>query len=246
MILTNKNIIITGASRGIGKAISELFIKKGAKVFAIDIDKNSLNLAKKELNTENYIPYLCNITKEDEIKKTIDDILLNFKYIDALVNNAGIIKDNFIVRMKKIDFEAVINVNLTGTFLISKEVSKTFRKQRFGNIVNISSIVGIDGNSGQCNYSASKAAILGLTKSLSKELTLRGEDIRVNAIAPGFIKTNMTEDLNDSLKDKVISQCLVKRFGTPEDIAKLALFLISEDSSYITGQIIRVDGGLNL
>jgi len=148
--------------------------------------------------------------------------------------------------MKEEEFDSVINVNLKGTFLVTKFVSKFMRKRKEGNIINISSIVGIDGNIGQTNYSATKAGVIGFTKSWAKELTLKGENIRVNAVAPGFIKTQMTDNLKDDFKDAVIKKCCIKRLGLPEDIAKLCLFLASEDSAYITGQVIRIDGGLTI
>jgi 3-oxoacyl-[acyl-carrier protein] reductase len=244
MNLKDKIILITGASRGIGFEIAKKFIENNAIVIAISRDEKTLNENKNEL--KNYIPYPLDITDSEGIKNLSTFLKENFEKVDVLINNAGITKDNFLIRMKEKDFDDVININLKGTFLMTKEISKFFKKQKYGNIINISSIVGIEGNSGQTNYSAAKAGIIGMTKTWAKELTLRNENIRVNAIAPGFIKTSMTENLSETVLEKVKEKCLIKRLGEAEDIANLALFLASDRSSYITGQIIRVDGGLSI
>lgn len=244
-MLKDKIALITGASRGIGFAISKTFIENGAKVIGISYDEEELKRAKEKLG-ENFITYKCDVTKEEEVVKTINSIKENIDKIDILVNNAGITSDNFLIRMKEEQFMKVIDVNLKGTFLFSREVAKIMRKQKQGSIINISSVVGIEGNMAQVNYSASKAGVIGLTKSMAKELTLKGEQIRVNAIAPGFIKTDMTEKLNEKVKDHVVQNSCLKKMGEPKDVANLALFLASDLSSYITGEVIRVDGGLKI
>jgi 3-oxoacyl-[acyl-carrier protein] reductase len=244
-LLKDKIALITGASRGIGFTISKTFIENGAKVIGISYDEEELKRAKEKLG-ENFITYKCDVTKEEEVVKTINSIKENIDKIDILVNNAGITSDNFLIRMKEEQFMKVIDVNLKGTFLFSREVAKIMRKQKQGSIINISSVVGIEGNMAQANYSASKAGVIGLTKSMSKELTLKGEQIRVNAIAPGFIKTDMTEKLNEKVKDHVVQNSCLKKMGESKDVANLALFLASDLSSYITGEVIRVDGGLKI
>lgn len=244
-MLKDKIALITGASRGIGFTISKTFIENGAKVIGISYDEEELKRAKEKLG-ENFITYKCDVTKEEEVVKTINSIKENIDKIDILVNNAGITSDNFLIRMKEEQFMKVIDVNLKGTFLFSREVAKIMRKQKQGSIINISSVVGIEGNMAQANYSASKAGVIGLTKSMAKELTLKGEQIRVNAIAPGFIKTDMTEKLNEKVKDHVVQNSCLKKMGESKDVANLALFLASDLSSYITGEVIRVDGGLKI
>jgi 3-oxoacyl-[acyl-carrier protein] reductase len=245
ILLNDKIALITGASRGIGYVISKTFIKNGAKVVAVSINGEELSKAKNELG-ENFFTYKCDVANEQEVVETIKSIKNDMGKIDVLVNNAGITSDNFLIRMKEEQFMKVIEVNLKGTFLVSREVAKLMRKQKQGSIINISSVVGIEGNIAQANYSASKAGIIGLTKSMAKELTLKGEQIRVNAIAPGFIKTSMTEKLDERVKNHVVENSCLKKMGEAEDVANVALFLASNLSSYITGQVIRVDGGLKL
>lgn len=244
-MLNDKIALITGASRGIGFIISKTFIENGAKVIGISRNEEELKNVKEELG-ENFITYKCDVAKEDEVIETVKTIKKDIGRVDILVNNAGITSDNFLIRMKEEQFMKVIDVNLKGTFLFSREVAKLMRKQKEGSIINISSVVGIEGNMAQANYSASKAGIIGLTKSMAKELTLKGEQIRVNAIAPGFIKTSMTENLDEKVKNHVVENSCLKKMGEAEDVANLALFLASNLSSYITGEVIRVDGGLKL
>ncbi len=244
-MLKNKIALITGASKGIGYTISKTFIENGAKVIGIARNSEELESVKNELG-ENFFAYKCDVSKEEEVVETVKEIKKDLNQIDILINNAGITSDNFLIRMKEEQFMKVINVNLKGTFLFSREVAKIMRKQKQGSIINISSVVGIEGNMAQANYSASKAGVIGLTKSMAKELTLKGEQIRVNAIAPGFIKTAMTEKLDEKVKDHVVQNSCLKKMGEAEDVANLALFLASDLSSYITGEVIRVDGGLKL
>ena len=248
MKLEGKVAIVTGGSRGIGKEISRLFIKEGATVFALAtedvplIDSDEI----KDFPEDKYFYYKADITDSKLVSQIVNEIYEKTEKIDILVNNAGIARDNFLVIMKEEDFDKVIEVNLKGTFVMTKTVARYMRKQKYGNIINMASVVGIEGNIGQINYSAAKAGIIGMTKSWAKELTLRGENIRVNAIAPGFVRTGMTQDLKEDLINYVIENTCLKRLGEPEDIAKLALFLASDDSSFITGQVIRIDGGLRI
>lgn len=246
--LEGKVAIVTGGSRGIGKEISRLFIKEGATVFALATEELPLidPGEKKDFPEDKYFYYKADITNSTLVTQIVNEIYEISEKIDILVNNAGIARDNFLVIMKEEDFDKVIEVNLKGTFIMTKTVARYMRKQKSGNIINMASVVGIEGNIGQTNYSAAKAGIIGMTKSWAKELTMRGENIRVNAIAPGFIRTGMTKDLKEDLIDYVIENTCLKRLGEPEDVAKLALFLASDDSSFITGQVIRIDGGLRI
>jgi len=245
MLLKNKVVLVTGASRGIGKEIAYKFANEGADI-VINFTSNE-NLA---LQLKNEIEALgrkaliikADISKISEVEEMFNVTEKEFGRLDILVNNAGITKDNLIIRMSEEDFDKVLNINLKGAFLCSKYASKMMIKQRCGNIINISSVVGIMGNSGQTNYAASKAGIIGLTKSLAKELSSR--NIRVNAIAPGFIETDMTKELNDKIKEMMLINIPLKRFGKPSEVANVALFLASDLSSYITGQVICVDGGM--
>ena len=237
--------LITGATRGIGKAIAIKLSKKGYDI-AINYRKENeeLNNLKKEIEENNV---KCEFVKGDvsnyeDAERFVKETVQKLGSIDVLVNNAGITKDMLLMRMKKEDFEQVIDTNLVGTFNVTKNVINYMMKARKGNIVNMSSVVGISGNSGQTNYSASKAGIIGFTKSLAKEVASR--NIRVNAVAPGFIKTDMTDSLKDDIKDEISKNIPLKRMGTAEDVANVVKFLVSEDSSYITGQVIQVDGGM--
>lgn len=237
--------LITGATRGIGKAIAIKLSKEGYDI-AINYRKENeeLNNLKKEIEENNV---KCEFVKGDvsnyeDAERLVKETVQKLGSIDVLVNNAGITKDMLLMRMKKEDFEQVIDTNLVGTFNVTKNVINYMMKARKGNIVNMSSVVGISGNSGQTNYSASKAGIIGFTKSLAKEVASR--NIRVNAVAPGFIKTDMTDSLKDDIKDEISKNIPLKRMGTAEDVANVVRFLVSEDSSYITGQVIQVDGGM--
>lgn len=237
--------LITGATRGIGKAIAIKLSKEGYDI-AINYRKENeeLNNLKKEIEENNV---KCEFVKGDvsnyeDAERLVKETVQKLGSIDVLVNNAGITKDMLLMRMKKEDFEQVIDTNLVGTFNVTKNVINYMMKARKGNIVNMSSVVGISGNSGQTNYSASKSGIIGFTKSLAKEVASR--NIRVNAVAPGFIKTDMTDSLKDDIKDEISKNIPLKRMGTAEDVANVVRFLVSEDSSYITGQVIQVDGGM--
>ena len=244
-MLQGKCAVITGASRGIGKAIAIKFAKEGANVVLNyrNSEKEALEL-KTELDKlgSNTLIIKADVSKFDEAEHLIKEAKNAFGRVDILVNNAGITKDTLIMRMKEEDFDDVININLKGSFNCLRAVSPIMVKQKEGKIINMSSVVGVVGNAGQVNYSASKAGLIGMTKSLAKEIG--SKNINVNAIAPGFIDTDMTKVLSDEQKKNIISGVPLKRLGQVEDIANLAVFLASEKSNYITGQVIHVDGGM--
>ena len=241
----NKVALITGATRGIGK---EIALELAANGFDIAVNcrskKDAPDELKKEIESHNV---RCEFVEADvanfeQCENMVKETIEKFGRIDVLVNNAGITRDGLIMRMKKEDFEAVIDINLTGTFNVTRNVIPYMIKQRAGRIINLSSVVGVAGNSGQTNYSASKAGVIGFTKSLAKEVASR--NILVNAVAPGFIDTDMTKVLSDSVKEGINAQIPLKRMGTPKEVAKVVKFLSSDDSSYITGQVINIDGGM--
>ena len=244
-ILKDKTAIITGATRGIGRGIAKTFAKHGANV--IFTYSSSSDLAKEienELSNEGVVVkgYKSDASSFEDCQKLIDLITKEFDVIDILINNAGITRDNLLMRMQEDDFDKVIEVNLKSVFNMTKAIQRTMLKQRFGSIINMSSVVGVKGNAGQSNYAASKAGIIGFSKSVALELGSR--NIRSNVIAPGFIQTEMTEKLNEDVVNQWISGIPLKRGGTPEDVANLCLFLASDLSTFITGQVINVDGGM--
>lgn len=244
-MLKSKNAIITGATRGIGREIAFTLVKNGANV-AINyrsLDENVERLIEelKSYGTK-IVAVKCDISNEEEIKTLISEAKKELGSIDILVNNAGITKDGLLVRMKESDFNDVIDVNLKGTFLATREASAIMMRQRYGKIINIASVVGVVGNAGQCNYAASKAGVIGFSKSAARELA--GRNITVNVVAPGFVATDMTEKLSEKLKENMLQSIPLKRMGEPKDIANLVLFLASDLSNYITGQVINVDGGM--
>ena len=241
----DKCALITGATRGIGKQIAITLAKQGYNI-ALNYRKENEELenTKKEIE-EIGVQVLAvkgDVANFEECENFVKQIIERFGQIDVLVNNAGITKDMLLMRMKKEDFEQVIDTNLVGTFNVTKNVVPYMMKARSGRIINISSVVGIAGNAGQTNYSASKAGIIGFTKSLAKEIASR--NILVNAVAPGFIETNMTDVLKDDVKQEIAKNIPLKRMGTAQDVANVVKFLASDDSSYITGQVINVDGGM--
>ncbi len=244
-MLQGKCAVITGASRGIGREIALKYAKEGANIVLNyrNSEEEALQL-KEELDKlgSNTLIIKANVSDFEEAEKLIKEAKEAFGRVDILVNNAGITKDNLIIRMKEEDFDSVIDVNLKGAFNCLKAVTPIMIRQKSGKIINMSSVVGIIGNSGQVNYSASKAGLIGMTKSLAREIG--GKNINVNAIAPGFIDTDMTKVLSEDQKKNIISQVPLKRLGHVEDIANLALFLGSDQSNYITGQAIHVDGGM--
>ncbi len=247
MNLKDKVAIVTGSSRGIGKEIALKFAQNGAKLvinypFAGEED-NAKGVVEEieELGGE-AIALEADVTDGKSIKRLAKEVKKRFGKIDILVNNAGITRDKLLMRMKESDWDAVLEVNLKGAFNATKAVMRTMMKQRSGRIINISSVVGLMGNAGQANYSASKAGLIGLTKSTAKEIAKRG--VTVNAIAPGFIETAMTDQLDDNVVEKMLAAIPLNAFGKPEDIANTALFLASDQARYITGEVIRVDGGM--
>ena len=241
----DKCALITGATRGIGKQIALELASQGYNI-ALNYRKQNeeLEALKKEIESQNVkcLTVYGDVSNYEDVEKFIKEIIKEFGKIDVLVNNAGITKDMLLMRMKKEDFEQVIDTNLVGTFNVTKNVVPYMMKARSGRIINISSIVGISGNAGQTNYSASKAGIIGFTKSLAKEIASR--NILVNSVAPGFIETNMTDVLKDDVKQEIAKNIPLKRMGTAQDVANVVKFLASDDSSYITGQVINVDGGM--
>ena len=244
-MLKGKCAVITGASRGIGKCIATKFAKEGANV-VINYRNNEEEAlkVKKELEDlgSQVLVVKADVSELEQAENLIKEAKKEFGRVDILVNNAGITKDNLIIRMKEEDFDRVIKTNLKGAFNCLKAVTPIMLKQKYGKIVNMASVVGVVGNPGQVNYCASKAGLIGMTKSLAKEIGSR--NITVNAIAPGFIDTDMTKILSDDKKKKILSQIPLNKFGNVEDIANVALFLGSENSNYITGQVIHVDGGM--
>ena len=239
-----KTTLITGAARGIGRAIAEKMADEGADVALCDLNHDWLADSLKSCSSKGCkaAGYAVDVSMAADVQKVVDAILNDFGRIDILVNNAGITRDGFLIRMSEQDWDAVLNVNLKGTFLFTKAVAKAMLKQRSGAIVNLASIIGLIGNAGQCNYAASKAGIIALTKSTAKELASR--NIRVNAVAPGFITTKMTENLPEDIRGKMLEAIPLKRFGAPDDVADAVLFLASEAAAYITGQVISVNGGM--
>ena len=241
----SKVAFISGATRGIGRDIALELAKEGYTIaLNYRTENEALENLKKEISeigVECY-PVQGDVSKAEDSERMTKEIIEHFEQIDVLVNNAGITKDNLILRMKEEEFTDVINVNLVGTFNITKNVIKYMTKKRYGKIINLSSVVGISGNAGQSNYAASKAGIIGFTKSIAKELASR--NITANAVAPGFIQTDMTNVLKDEIKEAIEGTIPLKRLGTAEDVAKVVKFLASEESSYITGQVINVDGGM--
>ena len=248
MKLENKVSIVTGGADGIGKSIAGHFLAEGAIVYIFDVNMEAANKTLAEFSNrfgKNRIFFKkIDITDEEKVEAAISDIVDSHGKLDILVNNAGITADNLIMRMKKDDWQKVIDVNLTGAFLCSKHALKSMMRNRSGKIVNISSIVGVRGNAGQCNYSASKAGLIGLTKSLAREVASR--NIMVNAIAPGYISTRMTEKLDEGIKEKLIASIPTGKLGTAEDVARSAIFLASSDSDYITGTVLSLDGGMGI
>lgn len=245
MILEGKKALVTGASRGIGREVALELARQGADV--------AVNFAGSEAKAKEVVDEIkalgrkafsvqCDVANSESVTGMIKEVIEQFGRVDILVNNAGITRDNLLMRMKEEEWDSVINTNLKGVFLCTKAVTRQMMKQRSGRIINMASIVGVSGNAGQANYVAAKAGVIGLTKSTAKELASRG--ITVNAIAPGFISTDMTEELNDEVQKAMLSQIPLARFGDPKDVASVASFLASDASGYMTGQTLHVDGGM--
>ena len=244
MGLDNKVAVITGAAQGIGKNVALLLAKKGASVVLCDINLEMAGETAREIEEggSRCLALKSDVSIFKDAEKTIKETVESFGSVDILVNNAGITKDNVLLRMKEDQWDQVMAVNLKGTFNFTRAAVKVMLRQRSGKIVNIASITGLMGNAGQANYSASKAGIIGFTKSIAREYADRG--ITVNAVAPGFITTTMTDAIPEKEREELIKQIPMRRLGTPEDVAKTVYFLSSEDASYITGQVIGVNGGL--
>ncbi len=247
MRLQGRVALVTGASRGIGRAIAIKLASEGAKVIVNyngSEDRAKDTLAEIEKLGAEGIIYKCNVSNFEETRAMFDEIFAKYSKIDILVNNAGITRDNLLMKMSEAEFDEVIDVNLKSCFNCMQLVTRQMLKLRWGRIINISSVSGLMGNAGQVNYAASKAGVVGMTKSAARELASRG--ITVNAIAPGFIVSDMTDALPESIKTSVVENIPMKSFGKPEDIAAAVAFLASEDARYISGQVISVDGGLNM
>lgn len=245
--MDRKVALVTGASRGIGKEIALGLARKNMDV-AITYSSN-VEMANEVLEEikgygVNAIAVRADVSIEEDVKNLVKEVEEKLGTVDVLVNNAGITKDNLLIKMSDEDFDKVLDVNLKGVFLCTKAVARAMMRKRYGKIINISSIVGVGGNAGQGNYAASKAGVIGFTKSIAKELGSRG--IRVNAIAPGFIETQMTEVLREDIKEQMLNSIALKKFGRPSDISNLVNFLASEESDYITGEVIRIDGGMSI
>mgnify|MGYP001605761369 FL=1 len=244
MELKGKIALVTGGGQGIGQVIGNHLAKIGAHVVFGDINLKNAEKSAEDVSASGgkASAILLNVTDPENVKVAFDSIKSEFKSLDILINNAGITKDGLFVRMKEDDWDSVLAVNLKGSFLCGQQAAKHMMKQRQGAIVNIASIVGIMGNAGQANYSASKSGLIGLTKTMARELAPR--NITVNAIAPGFVDTEMTRVLDEKIKDKLVEQIPLSRLGLPEDIAHSVVFLVSSRSSYITGQVLNVNGGM--
>ena len=245
MSFTGRTAVVTGGSRGLGRAICLELARGGANVVLCyagnEAAANETVAACESLGAKT-VAIRCDVSKEDEVKALMDAALKTFGRIDILVNNAGITRDGLLMMMKPEDFDAVIAANLRGAFLCMKAVARQMVKQRYGRIVNLSSVVGLRGNAGQVNYAASKAGVVGMTKSLAKELASRG--VTVNAVAPGFIETDMTAAMPQAAKDAMMPTIPMQRLGAPEDVAKAVAFLASDEAAYVTGQVLAVDGGM--
>lgn len=242
--MSDKITLITGASQGIGEAIAWELARVGAEVVLIDIQKDKVEevAVKIKKGGGKATAYVADVSKLDQVQQVVTEILTQHNKIDHVVNNAGITRDNLLMRMHEEEWDAVLSVNLKSVFNLSKAVIRHMIGQRYGRIVNISSVVGLMGNAGQTNYSASKAGVVGFTKSLAREVAARG--ITVNAVAPGYIATAMTDSLSEAVKESFINFIPKRRFGTPNDVAYAVKFLLSDEAEYITGQVINVNGGM--
>lgn len=247
MLIEGKKALVTGGSRGIGSGIVKTFLRNGASVYYISRKPGDHLDEYKEIAEEHGVEVIYkegNVADEETITATVNEILEESGGIDILVNNAGIAKDGLVMRMSAEDWQDVININLTSAFYISKVVSRSMIKRRKGAIINVTSIVGLVGNAGQSNYAASKAGLIGFTKSLAREIA--GRNVRVNAVAPGYIRTEMTDKLSDEQQEGLKAQIPMGRVGEPEDVANVIMFLASDLAAYVTGQVIRISGGMGM
>ena len=242
--LNGKVALVTGAARGIGRSIAERLADEGADLALCDLNVEWLadTSAAVQAKGRRTAAFACDVSNAAAVEAVVDGTLQALGRLDVMVNNAGITKDGFVIRMSEKDWDAVLDVNLKGTFLFCKAVAKPMMRQKTGVIINIASIIGLIGNAGQCNYAASKAGVIALTKSLAKELASR--NIRVNAVAPGFIVSKMTDALKQDVRDQMLAGIPLGRFGQPEDVARAVVFLASEESAYVTGQVLSVNGGM--
>ncbi len=244
MRLEGKNALITGSAQGIGKSVALGMAKEGANVAVADINIESAQTTAEELSTSGVksTAIKLDVSDQENVVQVFKTVAQEFGTLDILVNNAGITRDGLLMRMKEEDWDAVLNINLKGSFLCSKEAVKIMGRQRYGKIISISSVVAFMGNPGQANYSSSKAGLIGLTKTIAKEYASRG--IRANAVAPGFIRTAMTDILSDEVRDELKKAIPLNELGTPEDVTNAVIFLASKEADYITGQVIHVNGGM--
>lgn len=246
-MLENRTALVTGASRGIGRQIAISLAAEGAFVIVnYNGSKERAEQVVKEITEKGgkAVAVCCDVADNDACEEMVKNLITEYGRVDILVNNAGITRDNLLMKMSEQEFDDVINTNLKGAFHTIRHLSRYFLKQRSGRIINISSVSGITGNAGQANYSASKAGVIGLTKSVARELASRG--ITANAVAPGMVDTEMTEVLSDSIKEQMLAQIPLRRIGNPQDIADAVVFLASDKASYITGQVLTVDGGMTM
>ena len=243
MDFTGKSVIVTGSGRGIGRKIAERFAALGARVVISDLDQGMVDAVAKEIG-QGAVGIRANVTDSADVSGLIEKTKEVFGSVDIVVNNAGITRDSLMMRMDEKDWDMVLDINLKGAFLVTKAATRVMMKQRYGRIVNISSVVGLTGNAGQSNYSASKAGLIGLTKSAAKEFASR--NITVNAVAPGFIETEMTEKLSEATREAYLQNIALSRPGSPDDVATAVMFFASDDAAYVTGQVLAVDGGLSM